>query len=46
MSKTKQPSKNDRNISAKIVAGTFENEIGSQEVSGEKVLEKLQVLFR
>ena len=28
---------NDKNISTKIVAATFENEIGSEEVSGEKV---------
>ena len=28
---------NDKNISTKIVAATFENEIGSEEVSGETV---------
>ena len=31
----KQPSKNGRNISTKIVAAKFEKEIGSEEVSGE-----------
>ena len=28
---------NDNNISTKIIAATFENEIGSEEVSGERV---------
>ena len=31
--------KNDKNISTNIVAATFENDNGSEEVSGEKVLE-------
>ena len=34
---TKATTDNDRNVSTKIVAATFENEIGSEEVSGEKV---------
>ena len=33
----KQPPKNDRNINTKIVAATFENKNGSEEVSGENV---------
>ena len=28
---------NDKNVSTKIVAATFENEIGSEEVSAERV---------
>ena len=34
---TKAPTENDRNVSTKIVAVTFENDLGSVEVSGEKV---------
>ena len=34
---TKAPTENDRNVSTKIVAATFENDLGSVEVSGEKV---------
>ena len=34
---TKAPTENDRNVTTKIVAATFENDLGSVEVSGEKV---------
>ena len=34
MSKT--TTENDKNLSTKIVAATFENEVGSEEVSGER----------
>ena len=34
---SKATTENDRNISTKKVASTFENEIGSEEVSGERV---------
>ena len=34
---SKAMTENDKNISTKIVTATFENEIGSEEVSGEKV---------
>ena len=34
---SKATTENDRNISTKKVAATFENEIGSEEVSGERV---------
>ena len=37
VSMSKATTKNDRNISTKIAAATFENEIGSEEVSGERV---------
>ena len=34
---TKATTDNDKNISLNIVAATFENQLGSQEVSGERV---------
>ena len=34
---TKAPTENDRNVTTKIVAATFENDLGSVEVSREKV---------
>ena len=34
---TKATTDNDKNISTNIVAATFENQLGSQEVSGERV---------
>ena len=34
---SKATTENDRNISTKVVAATFENEIGFEEVSGERV---------
>ena len=34
---TKPATKSDRNVSTKIAAATFENDLGSVEVSGEKV---------
>ena len=34
---SKPTTENDRNVSTKIVAATFKNEIGSAEVSGERV---------
>ena len=34
---SKATTKNDRNLSTKTVAATFENEIGSEEVSGERI---------
>ena len=34
---SKATTKNNRNVSTKIVAATFENEIGSEEVSAERV---------
>ena len=37
VSLTKATTDNDGNVSTKIVAATFENEIGSEEVSIEKV---------
>ena len=37
ISMSKAMTENDKNISTKIVAATFENEIGSEEVSGETV---------
>lgn len=37
ISMSKAMTENDKNISTKIVASNFENEIGSEEVSGEKV---------
>ena len=37
VSMSKATTENDRNISTKVVAATFENEIGSEEVSGERV---------
>ena len=36
-SMSKATTENDRNVSTKIVAATFENEIGSAEVAGERV---------
>ena len=38
VSMSKVTTENDRNIGTKIVAATFENENGPEEVSGEKVL--------
>ena len=37
ISMSKATTENSRNTSTKIVAATFENEIGSEEVSGERV---------
>ena len=37
---TKATTDNDRNVSTKIVAAFFENEIGSEEVSAERVWRK------
>ena len=36
VSMSKETTENDKNVSTKIVAAMFENEIGSEEVSGEK----------
>ena len=37
VSMSKATTVSDKNVSTKIVAATFENEIGSEEVSGERV---------
>ena len=37
VSMSKATTKNNKNVRTKIVAATFENEIESEEVSGEKV---------
>ena len=37
LSMTKATTKNDKNVSTKIVAVTFKNEFGSEEISGKKV---------
>ena len=37
VSMSKATTENNRNVSTKIVAATLENEIGSEEFSGEKV---------
>ena len=37
VSMSKATTENDKNVSTKIVAATFENEIGSEEVSAERV---------
>ena len=37
VSMSKTTTENDRNVSTKIAAVTFENEIGSEKVSGERV---------
>ena len=41
VSMSKVTTENDRNVSTKIVAATFETEIGSEEVSGEWVWKNL-----
>ena len=33
----KETTENDKNVNTEIVAATFENEIGSEEISGERV---------
>ena len=37
VSMSKATTVNDKNVNTKITAATFENEIGSEEVSGERV---------
>ena len=44
VSMSKETTENDKNVSTKIVAAMFENEIGSEEVSGEKFWRNFEYL--